>query len=70
MSAAKRPDSSFLLRDSILFGRCLRPGYPLILLQALTTGPVSAATPNAGCHVEPVETSSVRPAHILQQAQD
>jgi len=29
-------------------GRCLRPGYPLILHRALATGPVSAITPNAG----------------------
>jgi hypothetical protein len=29
------------------YGRCLRPGYPLIRLQALRTWPVSAPIPNA-----------------------
>ena len=38
-----------LAESSNILGVAFGPGYPLIRLQALGAGPVSAANPNAGC---------------------
>jgi hypothetical protein len=43
-----KSDKSFNpFKPSSEYGRCLRPGYPLIRLQALRARPVSASIPNA-----------------------
>jgi hypothetical protein len=47
-------------------GRFLRPGYPLIRLQALRSWPVSAAIPNAKTQLMSLRGGTTKQSHTIQ----